>query len=232
MPSKNGFNGLVADAAVVCGASCASYAMRPASTAILKATAICTGSCVTAIAVLTSTADAPISIASAACDGAPIPASTTTGTLLCSMMILSRSRVFSPRFDRGAQRHDAGRAYLFEPFAQYRVGVDVRHHDEAVFYELFGRGQRFDRVGQQVARIGMDFEFDPVRPERFARHLRGENRFFGIAYPRCVRQQVDSRQVQVTEHVVLRVFEFYSFQRDGYQFAAAGGGGFAHQFRG
>lgn len=71
MPSKNGFNGLVADAAVVCGASCASYAMRPASTAILKATAICTGSCVTAIAVLTSTADAPISIASAACDGAP-----------------------------------------------------------------------------------------------------------------------------------------------------------------
>ena len=136
------------------------------------------------------------------------------------------------RSDRGAQRHDAGRAYLFEPFAQYRVGVDVRHHDEAVFYELFGRGQRFDRVGQQVARIGMDFEFDPVRPERFARHLRGENRFFGIAYPRCVRQQVDSRQVQVTEHVVLRVFEFYSFQRDGYQFAAAGGGGFAHQFRG
>ena len=58
-----------------------------------------TGSAATAIAVLTSTASAPITIAAAACDGAPMPASTTTGTVLCSMMILSRSRVRSPRFD-------------------------------------------------------------------------------------------------------------------------------------
>ena len=57
-----------------------------------------TGSPATAMAVLTSTASAPISIAAAACDGAPSPASTTTGTLLCSMMISSSSRVTRPLF--------------------------------------------------------------------------------------------------------------------------------------
>ncbi len=45
---------------------------------------------------LTSTASAPISIARAASDGEPIPASTTTGTLASSMMIRICSRVCNP----------------------------------------------------------------------------------------------------------------------------------------
>ena len=49
-----------------------------------------------AIAVLTSTASAPISRASAAWLGAPSPASTTTGTIACSMMMLINSRVSTP----------------------------------------------------------------------------------------------------------------------------------------
>ena len=44
-----------------------------------------------------NTASAPISMASAACEGAPRPASTTTGTLACSMMISMLGRVSMPR---------------------------------------------------------------------------------------------------------------------------------------
>ena len=76
----------------------ASYAMRPASTACLNATAMATGSPATAMAVFTKQAEAPISIASAAWLGAPIPASTTTGILACSMITLKKSLVCSPLF--------------------------------------------------------------------------------------------------------------------------------------
>ncbi len=57
------------------------------------------GSPAVPMAVFTNTAPAPISMASAACDGAPMPASTTTGTNDCSMMISSAALVFSPWFD-------------------------------------------------------------------------------------------------------------------------------------
>ena len=49
------------------------------------------------MAVFTSTASAPSSIASAAWLGAPKPASTTTGTVACSMMISICARVSIPR---------------------------------------------------------------------------------------------------------------------------------------
>ena len=55
-----------------------------------------TGSPATEMAVLTSTASAPISIAFAASLGAPMPASTTTGTEASSMMMLRKSSVRSP----------------------------------------------------------------------------------------------------------------------------------------
>jgi hypothetical protein len=51
------------------------------------------------MAVLTRTHAAPISIASAAWLGAPIPASTTTGTRACSMMISRAALVRRPWFD-------------------------------------------------------------------------------------------------------------------------------------
>src|SRR5439155_12291714 len=72
---------------------------RPASTASLNAVPIATGSPAVPMAVLTSTASAPSSMASAACEGAPIPASTTTGTSDCSTMISRAARVRSPWFE-------------------------------------------------------------------------------------------------------------------------------------
>ncbi|MNF16227.1 hypothetical protein D3C80_2191590 [compost metagenome] len=55
-----------------------------------------TGSPLTAMAVFTNTASAPSSKAAAAWLGAPIPASTTTGTLACSTMMERNSRVTNP----------------------------------------------------------------------------------------------------------------------------------------
>ena len=58
-----------------------------------------TGSAAVPMAVLTSTASAPISMASAAWDGAPMPASTTTGTRACSTMISIPARARRPWLD-------------------------------------------------------------------------------------------------------------------------------------
>ena len=56
-----------------------------------------TGSSAAEIAVLTKQAAAPASIASAACDGRPMPASTTTGKSVFSIRISMKGRVKSPR---------------------------------------------------------------------------------------------------------------------------------------
>jgi len=69
---------------------------RPASTASLNASAISAGFRAVAIAVFIRTASAPISIAAAAWEGKPRPASIITGTLDCSIIISSAAAVLSP----------------------------------------------------------------------------------------------------------------------------------------
>src|SRR5581483_4806968 len=80
--------GLLAEAYGFRGIRPARNACRPASTPSRKASAIWAGRCASAIAVFTRQAEAPSSMASAASDGTPSPASTTTGTVASSMMIL------------------------------------------------------------------------------------------------------------------------------------------------
>src|SRR5687767_4548548 len=62
-------------------------ASRPASTASRIARAIATGSCAPAMAVFINTPSAPSSIAIAASDAVPTPASTITGTCACALMM-------------------------------------------------------------------------------------------------------------------------------------------------
>ena len=61
--------------------------MRPFSTELLKAFDIKIGSVEIAIAVFINTASAPISMASLAWLGFPMPASIITGTIACSIII-------------------------------------------------------------------------------------------------------------------------------------------------
>ena len=72
------------------------YALLPASMAFLKASAITRTSPAVAMAVFAITAAAPISIASHACDGRPIPASTMIGRSISSMRIWMNSFVQIP----------------------------------------------------------------------------------------------------------------------------------------
>src|ERR1035437_10162070 len=74
------------DAAKRFGILPARKAVRPASTASRIARAICTGSRAPAIAVFISTPSQPSSIAIAASDAVPTPASTSTGTVACSII--------------------------------------------------------------------------------------------------------------------------------------------------
>ena len=77
----------------------ARYALLPASIAFLNASAIAGISPAVAIAVFTITASAPISIASHACDGFPIPASTMIGRSISSIKIWIKSFVQIPLLD-------------------------------------------------------------------------------------------------------------------------------------
>ena len=67
--------------------------------ACLNAAAMAVTSPAVAMAVLAMTAAAPISMASHACDGRPMPASTITGKSISSMRIWMNSRVASPLFE-------------------------------------------------------------------------------------------------------------------------------------
>ncbi len=74
----------------------ARYAIRPASIAILNADAIAGTSEAVAMAVLAMTAAHPISMASQAWDGLPIPASTIIGRSISSTIIFMKSLVRRP----------------------------------------------------------------------------------------------------------------------------------------
>ena len=72
------------------------YAVRPASMAFLKASAMAGMSPEVAMAVFAMTAAAPISMASQAWEGRPIPASTIMGRSISSIRILMNSLVHNP----------------------------------------------------------------------------------------------------------------------------------------
>src|SRR5436190_5853293 len=80
--------GLLAVAYAFFGMRPPRYALRPARTPSAIASASSGGFSANATAEFTRQASAPISIASAAVEGAPSPASTTTGMFAFSMMIL------------------------------------------------------------------------------------------------------------------------------------------------
>ena len=88
--------GLLAFPCCIFGILPAKYDFLPASTPNLKASPISTGFSAWAMAVLTSTQSAPISIAKDASEGTANPASITTGTLAYSIIIIISSNVCMP----------------------------------------------------------------------------------------------------------------------------------------
>jgi len=53
-------------------------------------------------------------------------------------------------------------ARVLQAAREHRVGIDVRQDGEALLHKNLGGLERLDGVGQQVARIRVDFELHPV----------------------------------------------------------------------
>ena len=90
--------------------------------------------------------------------------------------------------DGGSQRHYRSRTSLLKMLAKCRVGLTIRQHYETKLHQLLGSLERLNRVGQQIARIGMNLQFQPVSAECFASHLGCKHSLLGIAHTRCVWQ--------------------------------------------
>ncbi len=203
----------------------ASRPARPATTARRKARAMRPGSPAVPMAVLTSTASAPSSMASAAWLGAPRPASTTTGTVACSTMISRAPRVRSPWLD---PIHEPSGMTVAQPASSRclqssGIGRAVGQDGEPLPAERLGRPQRFHRVGQEIAGIGRDLQLDPLGQAGRPGQPGQPHRLVGVHGPRRVGQQ--EHRVGDGVEDVLSGGRVDAAQGDGDDLGLAGGDG-------
>ena len=164
-PSDHALDGLLAVAYIFRGIRPARNASRPAMTACFIASAMATGFSAPAMAVFISTPSAPSSIASAASDAVPTPASTITGT---SRELADDADVVGVLNaeagpDRRAERHHGRRAGVLELPAGDRIVVRIGQDDEAFPDE---DARRFDQglvVGEERPLVADHLELHPVR---------------------------------------------------------------------
>ena len=64
--------------------------------------------------------------------------------------------------DLCAERHDRMNSDILQTLCEHRVRIDVGQDNESFFDEDFRRFERFNGVGQQMNRVRMDFQFDPL----------------------------------------------------------------------
>ena len=116
-------------------------APRPASTAWRIASAITSGSRASAMAVPTSTAWHPSSIARAASEAVPTPPATMTGTVTASRTRRDGVGVADPEAQAywGGLEEDSCRASLLESPGRHRIVARHRQRDEPVPAEGAGR---------------------------------------------------------------------------------------------
>ena len=123
-------------------------------------------------------------MASAACDGVPMPGiddQRDVGEIGAQRL----QRVFvdeaARRADRRGPRHQHGAAGGDQALGRAQIFGRVGQHLEALGAER-GRGlDQAEQIGLQGVVIGDDFELDPVRAEQLARHVRRGDRFLGRA---------------------------------------------------
>ena len=131
-----------------------------------------------AIPVFIRSASTPSSIAIAASEAVPTPASTITGTPARSLMIAIEYGLHtpSPLPIGAASGITAAQPELFELLARDRIVADVRQHGKAVSDSSSRGVERLAGVGMQRSRVADHFEFDkigfaavraPVAPSRW-----------------------------------------------------------------
>ena len=136
--------------------------------------------------------------------------------------------------DGGAEGHDGGCADVLEAAGEDGVGVDIWEDDETFVDEDFGGFEGFDGIWQEVAGVGMDFEFDPVG------HAGGDGEsgeadgFFGVHGAAGVGEEEDvgGDEVEYVGEGIALAGEIGATEGDGDDFGAGGDDGVAHEFTG
>ena len=82
------------------------------------------------------------------------------------------------------------RTCFLKSFAKHRVCLAIWQYHKSKFHQLFSRFQCFDRVGQQIARIWVDFKFQPVCAKCLTAHLGCKHGFLCVAHTTCVWKQL------------------------------------------
>jgi hypothetical protein len=67
-----------------------------------------------------------------------------------------------------------------QAFGEDGIGVDVGKNDEAFLDQRFGGGKGFDGIRQEIARVGMDFELDPIGQSGGLGQVRQADGFGGV----------------------------------------------------
>jgi hypothetical protein len=124
-----------ADAKRFLGIRPAKNASLPASIPLRMAEAMSIGFLASAIAVFINTPAQPSSMAMAASDAVPTPASTKIGTfgIFNDGQDIIRIADAQTRTDRGSQRHNGYASYIFQSFGGNRVVIGINHDIETIF---------------------------------------------------------------------------------------------------
>jgi hypothetical protein len=197
-------------------------ASKPAWTACRKALAIRTGSRDLAIAELTSTALQASSMASAASDAVPSPASSTTGTglrrqissIMAGLQMPRPEPIGAPSGITVAQPRSASFRHVTRSSLQY--GRTMKP------FPTSSPGRLQELLDVRVERLALanHFELDPIGLERLPGQLGGQH---GIACGRAARC-VGQKSVTLAEQIdqALRVArEVDAADRGGHQLSAA-----------
>ena len=83
---------------------------------------------------------------------------------------------------RRGQRHYSRRTCILKTLAQHWVSLNIREYDKAFGRQTLGSFQCLHRVGEEIARVGMDFEFDEIGAESLAGKFGRQYGLFGIPY--------------------------------------------------
>ncbi|MPM55744.1 hypothetical protein SDC9_102541 [bioreactor metagenome] len=120
--------------------------------------------------------------------------------------------------DGRTQRHHRRRPGLFQPSGQHRIGADVGQYHQSAPGEEFDRLQGFDRVGQQITGVGMNFKLDPAESGGFA-EARDAYRLLRVACAGGIEHDLDPAAVDGAQDIVVgRVVRVHPGQRGGDQF--------------
>ncbi len=135
--------------------------------------------------------------------------------------------------DGRAEGHDGGAADFLQAFGEDGVGINVGQDGKTFLNENFRGFEGFNGVGEQVAGVGMYFQFDPFGETGGDGEAGEADGFPGVHGAAGVGEEEVFLGIDKFEDVgkgIALAGEVGAAQGDGDHFGAAGGQGVAHGF--